>query len=67
MSKSVGSWMSCCQRGEELLFGVITGYDRCCQVEVKFDGARVVDCSVEGVGGAFVGESGGSDTSIGDD
>ena len=25
MSNSVGSWMSCCQRGEELLLGVITG------------------------------------------
>ena len=49
-------------------------------MEVEFDGARgevggfvvgggagVVDCLVEGVGGEFVGESGGSDTSIGDD
>ena len=25
MSNSVGAWMSCCQRGEELLLGVITG------------------------------------------
>ena len=49
-------------------------------MEVEFDGARegvggfvvgggagFVDCSVEGVGGAFVGESGGSDSSICDD
>ena len=31
------------------------------------DGTRVVDCSVGGVGGEFVGESGGSDSSICDD
>ena len=49
-------------------------------MEVEFDGARgevsrlvvgdgagVIDCSVKDVGGAFVGESGGSDSSIGDD
>ena len=49
-------------------------------MEVEFDGARgevggfvvgdgtgVVDCSVGGVGGEFVGESGGSDSGIGDD
>ena len=49
-------------------------------MEVEFDGARgevgrfvvgdgagVMDCSVEDVGGAFVGESGGSDSSICDD
>ena len=49
-------------------------------MEVEFDGARgavgrfvvgdgagVMDCLVEDVGGAFVGESGGSDSSIGND
>ena len=28
MSNSVGSWISCCQRGEALELGMDTGYDR---------------------------------------
>ena len=80
MSSSVGSWMSCCQRGEELLLGVITGKGCGCQVESVFDdageevgafvvdgaGPWVVDCSGGGVGGALAGESAGSASGVGD-
>ena len=55
MSSSVGSCMSFCHLGDELLLGVVTGYGRDCQVEVVLRLGGSV-CSVGGVGGAWAGE-----------
>ena len=53
MSNSVGSWMSCCQRGEALELGMDTGYGRKRQwsspsVEVCGDDGVVLSCSRSG-------------------
>ena len=56
MSSSVGSCISCCHLGDELLLGVVTGYCRDCQVEAVL-GLGGSAWSVGGAGGAWVGES----------
>ena len=56
MSSSVGSCISCCHLGDELLLGVVTGYGRDCQVEAVL-GLGGSAWSVGGAGGAWVGES----------
>ena len=56
MSSSVGSCISCCHLGDELLLGVVTGYGRDCQVEAVL-GLGGSAWSVGGVGGAWAGES----------
>ena len=56
MSSSVGSCISCCHLGDELLHGVVTGYGRDCQVEAVL-GLGGSAWSVGGVGGAWAGES----------
>ena len=56
MSSSVGSGISCCHRGDELLSRVVTGYGRDCQVEAVL-GLGGSAWSVGGVGGAWAGES----------
>jgi hypothetical protein len=53
MSNSVGSWMSCCQRGEALELGMDTGYGRKRQwsspaVGVCGDDGVVLSCSRSG-------------------
>ena len=60
MSSSVGSCISCCHLGDELLLGVITGYGRDCQVETVL-GLGGSAWTVGGVGGAW---AGGSDDSV---
>ena len=60
MSSSVGSCISCCHLGDELLLGVITGYGRDCQVKaVSGLGGSV--WAVGGMGGAW---AEGSDDSV---
>ena len=59
MSSSVGSCISCCHLGDELLLGVVTGYGWDCQVDAVL-GLGGSACSVGGVGGAWAGESGDS-------
>ena len=56
MSSSVGSCISCCHLGDELLLGVVTGYGRDCQVEAVL-GLGGSAWAVGGVGGAWAGES----------
>ena len=56
MSSSVGSRISCCHLGDELLLGMVTGYGRDCQVEAVL-GLGGSAWSVGGVGGAWAGES----------
>ena len=60
MSSSVGSCISCCHLGDELLLGVITGYGRDCQVETVL-GLGGSAWTVGGIGGAW---AGGSDDSV---
>jgi len=45
MSNSVGSWMSCCQRGEALGLGMDTGYGR----RRHWSSPSVEDCGDDGV------------------
>ena len=59
MSSSVGSWMSCCHLGDEVLLGVVTGLGRNCQVEAVM-GLEGSAGAGGGVGGAWAGESAGS-------
>ena len=56
MSSSVGSCLSCCQRGEEELLGVRTGYGRDCHIESAI-GPSVSAGSEGGVWGAHFGRS----------
>ena len=63
MSSSVGSCISCCHLGDELLPGVVTGYGRGCQVEAVL-GLEGSAWSVGGVGEAWAGES--DDSVVGD-
>jgi len=56
MSSSVGSCKSYCQRGEELLLGVITGKGRDCQMESAL-GPPFAACSGGGVWGACAWEA----------
>ena len=56
MSSSVGSCLSCCQRGEEVLLGVRTGYERDCHIDAAFS-LPVSAESEGGVGGAHFGRS----------
>ena len=64
MSSSVGSCISCCQLGDELLLGVVTGYGRDCQVEAVL-GLEGSAWSVGGVGGAWA-EGSGDSVVVGD-
>ena len=59
MFSSVGSCISCCHLGDELLPGVVTGYGRNCHVEAVL-GLEGLAWSVGGVGEAWAGESDGS-------
>ena len=63
MSSSVGSCISCCHLGGELLPGVVTGYGRNRQVNAVL-GLEGSAWSVEGVGEAWAGES--DDSVVGD-
>ena len=45
MSNSVGSWMSCCQRGEALELGMDTGYGR----KRQWSSPSVEDSGYDGV------------------
>ena len=56
MSSSVGACLSCCQRGEEVLLGVRTGYRRDCHIDAAF-GPPVSAGSEGGVWGAHFGRS----------
>ena len=64
MSSSVGSCISCCHLGDELLLGVVTGYGRDCQMEAVL-GLGGSAWSVGGVGGSWAGES--DDSVVGGD
>ena len=55
ISSSVGSCLSCCQRGEEVLLGVRTGYGRDCHIDAAF-GPPVSAGSGGGVWGGAVRE-----------
>ena len=56
MSSSVGSCLSCCQRGEEELLGMRTGYGRDCHIEAAF-GHSVTAGTEGGVWRAHFGRS----------
>ena len=56
MSSSVGSCLSCCQRGDEELLGMRTGYGRDCHIEAAF-GSSVIAGSEGGVRRAHFGRS----------
>ena len=54
ISSSVGSCLSCCQRGEEVLLGVRTGYGRDCHIDAAF-GPPVSAGQKEASGGRILG------------